>query len=334
MSTHKLGVPLRSLLVAACGLLLAAPFTAQAAWQPDKEVTLVIPYAPGGGTDVIGRILVKVINENKLSPVPWVAVNRAGGGGLVGMKYVIDRPGDKNLLTLVTSTGVVTSKLRASSGINWRKLTPVSNLILDPQFLASHTGAGGFKTIQDLIAFAKNHPTELRVGGATIGSEDSLCNLMMEKYVGIRTQYVAFGGGGEIRKNLMGGQIQAGWLNPSEMEGLLATQGGRIVPIAVALKERFAAYPNVPTFAEIGYPGVVFDLFFRGILGAPGIGDDVVAFYDGIIGKAVQLPEYKNALGKSHIPSLYLSAPDFREAIERWDAKLGELVPLVKAIQK
>lgn len=332
MSTHKLGTPLRSLLVAACALVLAAPVTAEAAWQPEKEVTLVIPYAPGGGTDVIGRILVKVVNENKLSPVPWVAVNRDGGGGLVGMKYVIDRAGDKHTITLVTSTGVVTSKLQ-ESGINWRKLTPISNLILDPQFLATHTGSG-LKTVQDVIAFAKKNPTQLRVAGATIGSEDSLCNLMMEKYAGVQTQYVAFAGGGDIRKNLMGGHVQVGWLNPSEMEGLLATQGGKIVPLAVALKDRFPAYPDVPTFAEVGYPGVIFDLFFRGVLGTPDMPDEVAAFYDSAIGKAVQSPEYKAALAKGNIPALYLSTPDFRKSIERWDAALGELVPLVKAIKQ
>jgi len=332
MSTHKFATYLRFLLFAACGLALAAPIPGQAAWQPEKEVTLVIPYAPGGGTDVIGRILVKVINEHNLSPVPWVAVNRAGGGGLVGMKYVIDRAGDKHTITLVTSTGVVTSKLQ-ESGINWRRLTPISNLILDPQFLATHTDSG-FKTIQDVIDFAKQNPTRLRVAGATIGSEDSLCNLMMEKYAEVQTQYVAFEGGGDVRKTLMGGHVHAGWLNPSEMEGLLVKDGGKVVPLAVALKDRFPAYPDVPTFAEAGHPGVVFDLFFRGVLGTPDMGDDVAAFYDGIIGKAVQLAEYTEALDKGKIPALYLNSKDFREAIERWDAALGDLVPLVKAIQK
>lgn len=332
MSTHKLGIFLRTLLFAVCGLALAAPVPAHAAWQPEKEVTVVIPYSPGGGTDTIGRILVKVINDNNLSPVPWVAVNRAGGGGLVGMKYVIDRAGDKHTITLVTSTGVVTSKLR-ESGINWRKLTPISNLILDPQFLATHTESG-FKTIQDVIDFAKKNPTKLRVGGATIGSEDSLCALMMDKYAGVESQYVAFEGGGDVRKNLMGGHVQVGWLNPSEMEGLLVKDGGKIVPLAVALKDRFPAYPDVPTFAEVGHPGVIFDLFFRGVLGTPDMDDEVAAFYDNIIGKAVQLPEYKEALEKGKIPALYLNSADFREAIERWDAALGELVPLVKAIQK
>lgn len=332
MSTHKLGLFLRSLPLAVCALALAAPIPADAAWKPEKEVTLVIPYAPGGGTDVIGRILVKIVNESKLSPVPWVAVNRDGGGGLVGMKYVIDRAGDKHTITLVTSTGVVTSKLQ-ESGINWRKLTPISNLILDPQFLATHSDSG-LKSVKDVIDFAKKNPTQLRVAGATIGSEDSLCALMMEKYAGVQTQYVAFGGGGDVRKNLMGGHVQVGWLNPSEMEGLLSTQGGKIVPLAVALKDRFAAYPNVPTFVESGYPGVVFDLFFRGVLGTPDMPDDVAAFYDGIIGKAVQNAEYKAALDKGNIPALYLATPDFKKAIERWDAALGELVPLVKAIQK
>ncbi|MDX9860747.1 MAG: tripartite tricarboxylate transporter substrate binding protein [Rhodospirillales bacterium] len=332
MSIHKLGLILRSLPLAVCALALAAPVPADAAWQPEKEVTLVIPYAPGGGTDVIGRILVKVVNENNLSPVPWVAVNRAGGGGLVGMKYVIDRAGDKHTITLVTSTGVVTSKLQGSV-INWRKLTPISNLILDPQFLATHTESG-FKSIKDVIDFAKKNPTQLRVAGATIGSEDSLCALMMQKYAGVETQYVAFEGGGDVRKNLMGGHVHVGWLNPSEMEGLMVKDGGKIVPLAVALNEPFPAYPDVPTFASAGYPGVVFDLFFRGILGAPDIDPEVAAFYDGIIGKAVQHPEYKEALDKGKIPALYLNTADFGKAIERWDASLGELVPLVKAIQK
>ena len=322
---------LSGVVVAALGLMAFTPGGAQAAWKPDKEVTFICPYAPGGGTDVIARILAKIINENNLSPTPWVVINRTGGAGLVAMKYMIDRKGDRNTVTMVTSTTVVASLLEGNDSTSFRMLTPLANLVLEPQFLATHKDSQ-FKDLKSVLDYAKANPGKLRVAGATIASEDSLSNLMMEKYVGIKTKYVSFQGGGDARKTLMGGHVDVAWLNPNEMEGLMVKDGGNIVPLGVALEQRFPGY-DVPTFVELGYR-VVFDSFLRGVLGTPGLDPEAVAFYDEAIGKAANSPEFQDALKKSLTPGLYLNAKDFAINLKKWDAALSELIPLVKAIQE
>lgn len=314
--------------VLAAAALLAAPAAVVAAdWKPEKEVTLVVPYGAGGGTDNVARALAQVINDNKLSDVQWVVVNRAGGGGLTAHKYMTERPGDAHTLMFMTSTGMSQTLLQ-DVGLKWSQLTPVSNAILDVQYLATST-ASGFKTAEDLVKFARDNPGKLRVGGASIGSEDHFCNLMLDEAAAIKTTYIPFGGGGEIKSQLLGGHLQAAWLNPSEMEGLLVTQGGTIFPLAVAWPERIY-YDEVPTFKEVGYD-VVFDAFFRGVLGTPQMPKAAVAYYEGVIAAAARHPDWQARLDKGKMNNAHMTAAQFQAGLEGWDKKLSRLVPLVKA---
>lgn len=311
------------------GMAFGLP-AAEAEWVPKKPVSFVCPYKPGGGTDTVARALTAVVNDNNLSPAPWVVQNRTGGGGLVALKYLIDRPGDKHTIKMMTSSAM-TSAMLQGGGLSWKKLTPIANLILDVEYLATHTKSG-FKTAKEVIEFAKENPRKLRVGGAHIGNNDHLVTLMLEKEGNLKVTYVAFSGGGAARKNLLGGHLHTAWLNPSEMEGLLVKDGGTIFPLAVAWETRQADYPDIPTLKELGY-NVVYDSFFRGVMGAPGISADVVAFYDGVIAKATKHPDWLKALKKKKMPAYHIPEKEFKASLERWDAKLSEFIEMAKAIK-
>ncbi len=312
-----------------CGIILSS-LTAQAGWVPQKPVTLVVPWRAGGGTDVVSRAITAAINESKLSPVSWVVVNRTGGNGMVAMKYMKDRPGDNHTLMMGTSTSL-TAPMVINSDITLADLTPITSLILDIQYLTTHTKSG-FKTVQEVIDFAKKNPGKLRMATGGIGNEDHLTGLMLEKAANIKVTWVSYSGGGEIKKNLMGGQIPVAWLNPGEMIGLRVQDGGTVFPIAVAWEERRKAYPDVPTFKEIGYD-VVFDAFFRGTFGPPGMSDEVVAYYDEVFSEAVKSPIWENALKKKNLPGNLIRAKDFKPNLKRWEANLKALMPMVKAIK-
>jgi putative tricarboxylic transport membrane protein len=310
---------------------LGMSWEARAEWQPDQPVTLIVPYAAGGGTDIVARALIDVINNNDLSPQPWVAVNRPGGGGMTALQYMADHADDPLTLTMLTSSGMTSAMLQEQLGLSWKQLTPIANLILDVEYLVTHQESQ-FKTLDDVIEYADANPGQLRVGGAAIGTEDHLVTLMMQNNADLEVRYVAHQGGGEVKQNIAGGHLDVAWLNPSEMRGFLVDDGGTVVPLGVAWAEREEEFPDVPTFKEEGYD-VVFDSFFRGVLGPKNLTEDQVAFYAGVIRQATDHPDWQQALVDQGLPGQYIGAADYQAALERWDAELSELMPMVREAQ-
>lgn len=233
----------------AAGALALTASGAAAQWEPNKAVELIVPYNAGGGTDTVARAIVEVINDNDLSPQPWVVVNKPGGGGMTGLKYMVDRPDDDHTVTMLTSSGMTSAMLHSGLGLSWTQLTPIANLIFDVQYLVTHDKSG-LDSLDNVIAYASENPGSLTVGGGAIGNEDHLSTLMMTSGGGLDVRYIPFQGGGEVKQNIAGGQVDVAWLNPSEMRGFLKEDGGTVFPIGVAWPERTEDFPDVPTFAE------------------------------------------------------------------------------------
>lgn len=320
----------RSAVAGLTGLALSplAPRIARAAWTPTQPVTVVVHWGAGGGTDIVFRGLTEIVNSEGLSPQPWVVTNRTGGAGLNGFKYLLDQEGDAHTIGAVTPA--IPSALHAKKGdMDWRKAMPVSNLIVDPQFLVVYHKTP-YKTLEDFVSAAKAKPGTITVAGAQFGQEDHLTNLVMEKGTGIKTKFIPVEGGVQVKQNLAGGHVNAGWLNPSEVVGSLASQGGTLVVLAVAMKDRLPAYPDVPTFVEKGHD-VIFDMFFRGVLAPPKVNPDAIAFYSDVIGKATSSPKWKAFCEKTMVVSNYMPAKDYDAALDRWDKTIKDLMPLVNA---
>jgi putative tricarboxylic transport membrane protein len=301
---------------------------AKAAWAPTQPITVVVHWAAGGGTDLVFRGMAEVVNSEKLCPQPWIVVNRAGGAGLNGFKYLLDQSGDPHTLGAITPS-VMAAVLQQKVNVDWRKALPVGNLIVDPQILVVHSKFPQ-KTIDEFIAAAKAKPNSIRVAGAQLGQEDHLTNLVMEQGTGIQTRFIAVEGGVQVKQNLAGGHVDAGWLNPSELVGSLEKDGGTLVPLAVALKDRLSAHPNLPTFIEKGH-NVVFDMFFRGVVAPPNLNADAIAFHTDVIKRATDTAKWKAFCEKIMVESNYIPPTEYGSALDRWNEIFVKLMPLVSA---
>jgi len=302
--------------------------SAAAAWAPSQPITVVVHWAAGGGTDLVFRGLTEVIASEKLSAQPWVVVNRSGGAGLNGFKYLLDQTGDPHTIGAITPS-VMAAVLQQNVSVEWRKATPVSNLIVDPQVLVVHSKYP-HRTIEAFLAAAKAKPASIRVAGAQLGQEDHLTNLVMEQGTGVQTRFIAVEGGVQVKQNLAGGHVDAGWLNPSELVGSLEKDGGTLMPLAVAMDKRLSAHPDLPTFREKGHD-VVFDLFFRGVVAPPNLPAEAVAYHSDVIRKATETARWRAFCEKIMVVPTFIAPAEYGATLGRWNGLIEKLMPLVKA---
>lgn len=295
---------------------------AQAAeWKPSKPIEFVAPYAPGGGSDVLARSIASVIDAEKLSPVPLLVVNRAGGNGLVGTTAVAQQRG--NPLTLLTFiSGQTSAPLVAGGGsATFRDLTMIALLAIDEQLIVVKTDSP-LKTVEDVVAAAKQRT--LTIGGTGTGQEDQMCNRLFERAADIKLRYVPFNSGGECITAVMGGHVDMIWANPGEF--IPQWEAKMVRPIAIAKETRIPELPDVPTFKEKGYD-VTFKMF-RGISAAPGIPPEAATFYENMMKRMSESPRWKEGYLKRYMLSpAWMGSKDFIQFV-------GQSEELFKGILK
>jgi putative tricarboxylic transport membrane protein len=322
MRTRLIGNKLFQMTVVVLLVILASVIGGQAAeWKPSKPIEFVAPYAPGGGSDVLARSIASVIDAEKLSPVPLLVVNRAGGNGLVGTTAVAQQRG--NPLTLLTFiSGQASAPLVAGAGsATFRDLTMIALLAIDEQLIVVKTDSP-LKTIEDVVAAARQRT--LTIGGTGTGQEDQMCNRIFEKAADIKLRYVPFNSGGECITAVMGGHVDMIWANPGEF--IPQWEAKMVRPIAIAKETRIPELPDVPTFKEKGY-NVTFKMF-RGISAAPGIPPEAAAFYENMMKRMSESPRWKEGYLKRYMLSpAWMSSNDFTQFV-------GQSEELFKVILK
>jgi putative tricarboxylic transport membrane protein len=322
MRTRLIGNKLFQMTVVVLLVILASVIGGQAAeWKPSKPIEFVAPYAPGGGSDVLARSIASVIDAEKLSPVPLLVVNRAGGNGLVGTTAVAQQRG--NPLTLLTFiSGQASAPLVAGAGsATFRDLTMIALLAIDEQLIVVKTDSP-LKTIEDVVAAARQRT--LTIGGTGTGQEDQMCNRIFEKTADIKLRYVPFNSGGECITAVMGGHVDMIWANPGEF--IPQWEAKMVRPIAIAKETRIPELPDVPTFREKGY-NVTFKMF-RGISAAPGIPPEAAAFYENMMKRMSESPRWKEGYLKRYMLSpAWMSSNDFTQFV-------GQSEELFKVILK
>src|SRR3954464_12686591 len=200
---------------AAAALLCASPAFAQARY-PQRPVEVVVPFAPGGGTDNMMRMITGIIDENKWSPVPMTVNNRPGGSGTIGFMYLISKKGDSHVIAGATPM-VVSGKLQGRLPGNHRDAMTVLMIVAIDELMLSVRSESPFKTIDDFVNAARAKPGGLTIGGTATLTEDHIFTYLFEKAARIKVKYVPFNSGGEVTAALMGGHIDAGVMNPNEI---------------------------------------------------------------------------------------------------------------------
>jgi len=277
---HKLIVG--AVLAAASAVAVAQPK------YPQRTVEVVVPYAPGGGTDNLMRMITGIIDENKWSPVPLNVNNRAGGSGAIGYNYLINKKGDAHTVAGATPM-IVSGKIEGRLPGDHRDAMTILMIVAIDELMLSVRTESPYKTIDDLVKAARAKPGSLTVGGTATFTEDHIFTYLFEQAAKVKVKYVPFNSGGEVTTALMGGHVDAGVMNPNEI--IAQIEAGKARNLAVASKKRLADAADVPTFAEKGY--TFYWEQMRGVVGPANMPPESVKWWVDTLRKVVRTEKWQ-----------------------------------------
>jgi putative tricarboxylic transport membrane protein len=275
-------------LVVGAVLAAASAVAVAQAKYPQRTVEVVVPYAPGGGTDNLMRMITGIIDENKWSPVPMNVNNRAGGSGAIGYNYLINKKGDANTVAGATPM-IVSGKIEGRLPGDHRDAMTILMIVAIDELMLSVRTESPYKTIDDLVKAARAKPGSLTVGGTATFTEDHIFTYLFEQAAKVKVKYVPFNSGGEVTTALMGGHIDAGVMNPNEI--IAQIEAGKARNLAVASKKRLTDAPDVPTFAEKGY--TFYWEQMRGVVGPGNMPPEAVKWWVDTLRKVVKTEKWQ-----------------------------------------
>ena len=266
----------------------AAGGAAAQAKYPQRPVEIVVPYAPGGGTDNLMRMITGIIDEHKWSPVPLTVNNRAGGSGAVGYNYLINKKGDPHVIAGATPL-IVSGKIEGRLPGDHRDAMTILMIVAIDELMLSVRSESPYKTIDELVKAARAKPGGMTVGGTATFTEDHIFTHLFEQAAKVKVKYVPFNSGGEVTAALMGGHIDAGVMNPNEI--VAQVEAGKARNLAVASKKRLADAPDLPTFAEKGYEFYWEQM--RGVVGPANMPPEAVKWWQETLKKVTDTEKWK-----------------------------------------
>jgi putative tricarboxylic transport membrane protein len=310
---------IRNVLLAGLVCLLPAALHAQT-WQPEKTIEIVVPTTPGGGIDRTARLLQRIIQEGGLASVPVTVTNKPGGGGAVSLVYLNQHAGDAHFVA-INSPNLIANDLNGRGAVKYREVTPLANLFSEYTVVAVRTESP-LKTGRDFVESLRRDPQSLAVSTpTTLGSVNHLSFALVAKAAGVdprKLKAVVLGSGGDAVTALLGGHIDAHTGTPSSVVRMV--QGGKVRVLAILAPKRIGGpYADTPTWTELGYKAVMDT--WRGVIGPKGMTPAQIAWWDGVLAKAVASPVWKEALEQNTWEANYLNSAQTRK---QFDAEYAE----------
>jgi tripartite-type tricarboxylate transporter receptor subunit TctC len=293
-------------------LLLAAllGLAAQAQTYPAKPVRIIVPFAPGGGSDFIARFTAQRLTESLGKQV--IVENRPGAGGLVGIEAGVKADPDGYTLTLIASSYTVNPALYRLKFDPVNDVTPVVQISQGPMVVAVNPKLPA-KSLQELVALAKAKPGQLSFASAGQGSITHMAAEYFISLAGIKLTHVPYKGTGPALTDTIGGQVDMFF--SSTATALPHVKAGRLRALAVTTSKRLAAEPAVPTIAESGVPGYDVPLW-HGLIGPKGLPQPIVERINSEVSRILRLKETAEQLQTDGVSPAGGSAGEFRKRIE------------------
>ena len=289
-------------------------------WKPARPVEIVIGVSPGGGIDRVARVIQKIAQERRLIDVPLNVANKPGGGGALALTYLQQHAGDAHFLQ-ITATSLLTNHIVGKSQFSHRDFTPV--VLLSDEYIGFLVKEDSpLKSGKDLLNVFRTAADSLPIGIATAaGNTNHIAAAAAARAAGAdvkKLKVVIFGSGGEAMTALLGGHV--GLVATPAANSLAHVQAGRIRVIAVAAPQRFEGpLAGVPTWKEQGADVVVAN--WRPVIGAKGLTQPQVAFWEGAFAKLAQTEEWKNEIARDGSVGHFMGS---RELAAYFDAQYAQ----------
>lgn len=276
--------------ITATALLLLCGFAchAQTAY-PNKLVRIILPYAPGGTTDMVARAVAQQLSIKWGQPV--IVENRPGGNGNIGTAEAAKATPDGYTLLMATSSHAINASLYKGLSFKFATdFTPLSNLAFAPLLLVVNPSLKA-NTVKEFAEYVRQNPQKLNYGSGGVGTAAHLAGELFNSELGAQMTHVAYKGGTLATNDLVGGQIQLMFANLPE--AIAQVKGARLKALAVTGEARSPQAPDVPTFAESGYPQINLKSWF-GLFAITGIPPAIAAKLSSDIAAVVAQPDTQN----------------------------------------
>jgi tripartite-type tricarboxylate transporter receptor subunit TctC len=303
----------RSWLRAGAGIAALSAGKLHAADWPTRPITLVVPWAPGGGTDAVGRALGRGLAARLGVPVP--VMNRPGGNGTIGHVAIRDAAPDGYTIGFITPQ-LITGPLLGSVPITWPQVQPLALINTDAGAIT--VGAQKpWRTLTEFVEEGRRNPRTLRVGNSGQGGAWHLTALELEKKAGIELIHVPYASAGPALQDLVGGHIDA--VSFSAVEARTPVTGGQARMIAVAAPERLGTYPTVPTAREQGFDVDVST--WRGLATSRGTPAPILARLEEAVQEVLRDELFANFMSQQGFGLRFLDAAAFGTFLAEQDTK-------------
>ena len=279
---------------------------------PERNITNVIPYGPGGGSDVLA-LLVNPFLEKYLETT-IVNIYKPGASAAVGLTYLVkDCKADGYTIGMGSTPSLVGNPIKYPDTVKYSMddLIPLYNIVVDPGILVVPSKSP-FNTLDDLITYAKENPQVVTIGISGLGSDDWIATKFLEKYADIKLTVVPFGGGGPALQAALGGHVSALFDNVGQQ--LRHIEQGSFKPLAVLTEERWPDLPNVPTAKELGYR--IISGSARGYVLPAGTPEEAIKVLEAAFDKSVKDPEFIEKAKTTGIPIVAMNSQEYSKYLQ------------------
>ncbi len=318
----RIAVLILVLLTAMGGL----PGKASAEAYPTRPISVIVPFPPGGVTELTARPLLSVLE--RILKQPMVVVNKPGASGTVGTQQAaISKPDGYTLLVTVSSMSVfpeVDILFGRPKTYKREDFVPIALLSADPMILVVKKDSP-YKSVADIIADGKKRPNEIKYSSSGVYGATHLPTEMFAHAAGIKLRHVPYTGGGPALIALLGGHVDILFSVP--IIAFVQLKSGDVTPLAVASEKRHPVFPNVPTLKELGYDVEYY--MWCGFFAPKATPPDILKTLREATRKAAAAPEFKAAMDKMNTPIDYRDADEFQKF---WDKDAQRSIEAIRRI--
>lgn len=303
------------------GAILITPLTAAAQQYPTKAIRFVVPFAPGGGTDIIGRVVAQALNDALGQPV--VVDNRGGAGSTLGTEIVAKSPADGYTILFgnisLAFNATLYTQLRYDT---IRDLAPISLSAVQPNILVIHPGLPA-KNLKEFIELARAHPGKYNYASAGTGSGTHLAAELLKLQTKIDIVHVPYKGTGPALTDLLGGQINM--MVSTFASALPHVKSGRMRALGVTTVKRSPAAPDVPTLIEGGVAGYDYSTWY-GLLAPAGTPKPIIEMLNASNRKVLARDDIKQKLESQGVDPIVNTPAEFSTYMKSETEKWGKVV--------